>query len=629
MVVYIFRNFWLLMNNNIKQTLKYIFVFSILNGLFLFLITLRFGKYINFYNSTETVPYFIIAVLGNSFLIVFVTSIFLFVLPALLKLPQKIISSWIILFSTVGIVLILLDFEVYAQYRIHLNAIVFKMVFYAGNEIFHFSWFTWMLAILTIVGVLIIEFIFNKISKILISKRILKRKYVFAFLFVWLSSLLISNFIHAKADVTIYRSVTSIARHIPLYYPLTMKRFLKKYNLVDLTKVQNHQALNLAGKKSGVINYPKHKLKFEQQKDSLNIVIILLDCWRFDMLTQEITPNIYRFSKTENIQKFNNHYSGGNGTRIGVFSLFYGLYGTYWNTMSDEQISPILMDEIIKRNYQIGIFASATLTIPPFNRTIFKNVKNLRTESKGRTASEKDESALEDWKNFMSNLKTGKPFFSFLFFDSIHAYDIPKDYPKVFQPYWERVDHVKLNNNFNSERYKNRYKTSAHFVDSLVGEVLKLLKEKDMLKNCVILITGDHGEEFNENKKNYWGHGGNYTKYQVQVPFVLHFPKMKRKEYNYWTNHTDFVPTIMENIFKIKNPASDYSNGNTLFKNSYRNWMISGGYFNYAIIEKNEITLSFPSGAYEVQDNNANELDKDINYKILKDVLNETTRFYK
>jgi len=148
------------MNNNVKQILKHVFVFSILNGLFLFLLTLRFGKYINFYDGTETIPYFIIAVFGNSFLIVFVISLFLFVPLALLKLPQKIISIWMVLISAIGIVLILLDFEVYAQYRIHLNAIVFKMVFYAGSQIFHFSWFTWMLAILTIAGVVLVEFVF-------------------------------------------------------------------------------------------------------------------------------------------------------------------------------------------------------------------------------------------------------------------------------------------------------------------------------------------------------------------------------------------------------------------------------------------------------------------------------------
>ncbi len=617
------------MSSNLKQTAKYILTFSILNGFLLFFLTLRYSKYMNFGNGLETVLYLIMAVLGNSLLIAFVVSFILFYPLLLLKLSKKIISIWMILISSIGIVLILLDFEVYAQYKIHLNGIIFKMITEAGDEIFHFSWFSWVVLLGVILAVILFEFFLSKASQKIIERNFIRKiQYMIVFI-VWIISLLGSNFLHAKADVTIYRPILSISRHLPLYYPLTMKRFLTKYKLVDLNKVQKKQTFKLEGNKSVVLNYPKHELKFKKQKDSLNIIVIVLDCWRFDMLTKEITPNIYKFSSRENIQKFNNHYSGGNGTRIGLFSFFYGLYGTYWNAISDEQISPVLMDEIIKRNYQIGVFASATLTIPPFNRTIFKNVKNLRTESKGHSASERDISALKDWNKFISEIKKEQPFFSFIFFDSIHAYDIPKDYPRVFQPYWERVDHVKLNNNFDPVPYKNRYKTSAHFVDSLVGGVLDTLSKKDLLKKTVVIITGDHAEEFNENQKNYWGHGGNYTKYQVQVPFIMNFPNKEKKEYNYWTNHTDFVPTIMENVFQVENPPTDYSNGKTLFENTNRKWMIAGGYFHYAIIEKDFITITYGSGNFEIQDYKANVIDKDINYKILKDVLNETSRFYK
>ena len=615
------------MNQN--PTSKYIFTFTILNGIVLFFLMLRYAKYMNFVNGFETVLYLFPAVFGNAFLVSFIVAILFFYPLSLLKVSKKNISIWMILIASIGILLILLDFEVYAQYKIHLNGIIFKMFVKAGNEIFHFSWFSWMIAGIIAVIIFIMEYFLSIISNKIVEGKIITKKVKRIFLIVWLLAFLSGNFLHAKADVIVERPILSVARHLPLYYPLTIKRFLTKYHLIDLSKIQKHKTFKFKENKNAVLDYPKHKLLFKEQNDSLNIVFIVLDCWRFDMLTKEITPNIYQFIKEKNILKFNKHYSGGNGTRIGIFTLFYGLYGTYWNAFSDEQIPPVLMDEIIKRNYQVGIFASATLTIPPFNRTIFKNVPNLRTESKGKTASEKDINALEDWKVFMNKLNNKKPFFSFLFFDSIHAYDIPKNYPKKFKPYWERVDHVKLNNNFNPLPYKNRYKTSANFVDSLVGDILNVLRNKNLLKKTVVIITGDHGEEFNENKKNYWGHGGNYTKYEVQVPLIIHLPGIKSKEYNYWTNHTDVVPTIMENVLHIKNPPEDYSNGKTLLKNPNRKWMVAGGYFNYSIIEKNTITLSFPSGAYEVQDTSCNVLDKDINYKFLKDILNETSRFYK
>ncbi|WP_306686870.1 sulfatase-like hydrolase/transferase [Candidatus Coxiella mudrowiae] len=53
--------------------------------------------------------------------------------------------------------------------------------------------------------------------------------------------------------------------------------------------------------------------------------------------------------------------------------------------------------------------------------------------------------------------------------------------------------------------YLNRYRNAAHFDDALVGQVLQALKGHQLLKNTIVIITADHGEEFNENHQNYWG----------------------------------------------------------------------------------------------------------------------------
>ena len=60
---------------------------------------------------------------------------------------------------------------------------------------------------------------------------------------------------------------------------------------------------------------------------------------------------------------------------------------------------------------------------------------------------------------------------------------------------------------------------SVHYVDRLVGEVLAEVEARGLLKNSVVLITGDHGQEFNDNRRNYWGHDSNFTPLQTGVPF--------------------------------------------------------------------------------------------------------------
>jgi len=64
-----------------------------------------------------------------------------------------------------------------------------------------------------------------------------------------------------------------------------------------------------------------------------------------------------------------------------------------------------------------------------------------------------------------------------------------------FEPYVQRVDHALLNNNFDASLYHNRYKNSLVYIDKLIAQVLA----KVNLKDTVIVITSDHGQEFNDN----------------------------------------------------------------------------------------------------------------------------------
>jgi membrane-anchored protein YejM (alkaline phosphatase superfamily) len=57
--------------------------------------------------------------------------------------------------------------------------------------------------------------------------------------------------------------------------------------------------------------------------------------------------------------------------------------------------------------------------------------------------------------------------------------------------------------------------------------------------------------------------------------------------------------------------------------------MISGSYYNYAIIEPEQVTVTFPNGLFEVRDGNYRLLDQpQFNADVLEAVMRENTRFY-
>ena len=329
---------------------------------------------------------------------------------------------------------------------------------------------------------------------------------------------------------------------------------------------------------------------------------------------------------------FKNHMSTGNGTRMGIFSLFYGILGTYWNAVETQRAGPAFIEKLLHENYHMGIFSSAKLTSPPFHRTIFADIKNLRAQSKGKNTCERDRNITDEWKEWFKRIDKSKPFFSFLFYDSPHSYSVPHDYPRIFKPILERkAEYHKLDQNYDPLPFKNCYKLSLHYVDSLIKEILDTFNEnRQVLNNTIIILTGDHGQEFNENKHNFWGHGSNFTKYQIQVPLVIFWKGEKQRDFTHLSSHMDIIPTLMTDVFGCQNSASDYSNGRTLFDTSTRDWVFSGGFSKQAIIEPDRITVSYPTGTYEIYNKSNDKLEHaELRPNILKQVMKDMACFYK
>jgi len=71
--------------------------------------------------------------------------------------------------------------------------------------------------------------------------------------------------------------------------------------------------------------YPLKPLIIKKQEKLPNIVMLVSESWRWDMLNPEISPATWAFA--QNAHQFRHNYSSGNGARMGIFGLFYGLYG--------------------------------------------------------------------------------------------------------------------------------------------------------------------------------------------------------------------------------------------------------------------------------------------------------------
>lgn len=84
------------------------------------------------------------------------------------------------------------------------------------------------------------------------------------------------------------------------------------------------------------------------------------------------------------------------------------------------------------------------------------------------------------------------------------------------------MDRLELSPEFDSAPFFNRYKNLAYWQDVLIGQVIDIFEKSGRLENTIVIITADLGEEFNDSKLNYWGHNGNFSKAQIQIPLVIY-----------------------------------------------------------------------------------------------------------
>jgi len=550
------------------------------------------------------------------------------------------VFSWrsTLVYATVwlaGLVVLLLvfaDLQLFKLYEYHINAFVWNLLTTPGGlaalgATKETSYTIAGLVVFVALAFVAILFFFHRLAGKPRGRR-LSRGLALGLPVLLFTTFVVTEGVYAFSKYTGKESYLQAASVLPFQLKSSATGVFRRLGV----PAKESNALNLA---KGEIRYPLQSIYAEPMEKYPNIIWLTAESFRWDLLSEEITPNLWAFAQKS--MNFKRHYSGGNRTRMGMFSMFYGLHAPYWNGFQEQRIRPVLVDLLIDKGYRFSLRTSQSFTYPELDDTVFADMPEgtlMEALQKGEPW-QRDQQNVDNLIADLEDAKDNDPRFMFMFFEATHApYTFPES-ATIRPKYLKEMNYAKLNLLSNIEGIHNRYINAAHFIDAQVGRVLDHLEANDMLKDTIVLFTGDHGEEFMEN--GHWGHGHNnyFPEQQIRVPLLLNLPGHQAQTFEHETSHLQIPQTLMKYL-GVTTPAQDYTLAGALLQ--HEDFLLLGNY-NYVGVKAGENKIVFPFTAsdyfrYDVYDASDNRLPRDerqrvieVSGVVLDRVIEESRRF--
>jgi len=485
-----------------------------------------------------------------------------------------------IVLTSAVLVLIRTDRIIFDLYRFHFNSFVLNLIFTPGGvQSLGTEASGYAGAVLLGLRILLIQTALFVISRNLSLHIRIPSFFWRAALCLFVLAAAGERVIYGISDIQNCGTVLDTARVWPLYKRTTFKSLAKKLGFTPEPR-QNFSA----AKNSDRMQYPLQTVRFVQPKNPPNIVWVVVESLRADRVCPKIMPRTWAFAKQN--QHFTRHYSSGNGTREGMFGMFYGLSGSDWSSFLYAERGPLLMDRIKALDYQMDLRTSARFSYPEFDKTLFAEIPKqfLHEDEFAGESWQRDEKNTSAIIDFIHNRKHARPFMSFMFYESTHApYTFPES-AKIAGPVLEHVDYTRMSRE-NLAQYAdqllNRYTNAAHWIDRQIGRILDCLEQEGLSDNTIVIVTGDHGEEFMEN--GFWGHNSGFSEQQIRTPLVIRMPGKNPMTVDRSTSHMDIAVTLMQTLGAVNDPA-EYALGRCLFMPAPRDYILTSDWISIGIL---------------------------------------------
>lgn len=570
--------------------------FAFFNGFLAMIVGVRYIETVGAPESWIGWGYLTISTLGHfSFLAFIVYLVVLF--PISLILPySKILRGLAAVAATISLCILLYDTIIYDDYGLHLSPFVFDIAWADLNSLLQGTSY-----IVTPLGIIILEltaanFLWKRIEKI--RKSNYGNKVVIFIGICFVSS----HLIHIWADAADVTEITRLDDAYPLSYPATARSFMERHGIEKGEMGHNDT------RTQPTLNYPISPLQCSVN-DKINLLLVTVDGFRADMVDEVTMPFLYQYAR--NNHQFSQHHSGGTIHESGIFSLLYGLQGSYIAASDLNYRSPVLTQELTQQGYALGLFAPKMESVVP--NAIYQDLED-HTQSTDEGIADADIRSIETFKTWQT--EQVKPWFALVNLQSPDSYDTPIGFLGIetVKPTYPLKPAQKV--------LFNQYRQSLNFIDKQLEKLLAQMPEETF-----VLVTGVSGKVFTSDNNEA---RTNLSPVNVNVPLIINWPGTNNpKVVDYPTSHYGIVPTLMTQLLDCKNKAQDYSSGQSILQPNPNSWTYVGDNLVFGIYQEDEITVIDRHGKYRIYDKAYSQrLRKKISAPEFIQVMREGRRFY-
>ena len=303
-----------------------------------------------------------------------------------------------------------------------------------------------------------------------------------------------------------------------------------------------------------------------------NVILISIDTLRADHLGlyghyHDTSPRLDEFSEKAVI--FDNAVAESSWTLPTHVSMLSGLHPSRHRVVRRNQRAPdemLLLSEVLHDNG----FQTLALVGGGF-------VSARRGLAQGYDTFDLDRGdfpdVLEKAQQQLTSLDPERPFFAFLHTFDVHCpYSAPKELEGIFQSPGAEPTETKGRCSLKYIRDEltpgqalyvaDRYDEGIRAMDEALGSFFDFLEAEGLLKDTIVVLTSDHGEEFLENGRI--GHGWGLQHEVLDIPLIIRSPGGRPKRSATPAALIDVMPTVLDL------PGLEVVNGTVTESNSSR-----------------------------------------------------------